>query len=271
MMVVAETIADTRKYLDRAKKEGKTVGFVPTMGALHAGHIELVKRSCLENQITGCSIFVNPIQFNNKEDLAKYPRTLEKDLELLEESGCDLIFVPSAMEMYPEPVSKTYDFGPLEKVMEGAYRPGHFNGVAIVVKKLFEIFTPDRSYFGEKDFQQLRIIQTLVEMERLPVEIIPCPTVREPDGLAMSSRNRRLTAEERSIAPGIYRALTRAKESMNTATVDEVKRSSVKYLEDMGFRVEYFESPNGAIACVAAFLGEVRLIDNMILFRIFAR
>lgn len=284
-MVISETIDETRKYLDRARKEGKRVGFVPTMGALHAGHIELVKRSCRENQITGCSIFVNPIQFNNKEDLAKYPRTLDNDLELLRESGCDLVFVPSAGEMYPEPVSKTYDFGPLERVMEGAYRPGHFNGVAIVVKKLFDIFTPDRSYFGEKDFQQLRIIQSLAEMEHLPVEIIPCPTVREPDGLAMSSRNRRLTAEERSIAPGIYRALSRAKELMNTATVDEVKRSSMEYLQDLGFRVEYFEiaditslqplqsweSPNGAIACVAAFLGGVRLIDNMILFRIFAR
>jgi pantoate--beta-alanine ligase len=187
--------------------------------------------------------------------------------------------------MYPEPVVKKYDFGELEKVMEGAHRPGHFNGVAIVVKKLFYIFQPDKAYFGEKDFQQLRIIQSLVKMENIPVEIIPCPTVREADGLAMSSRNRRLSAEERVIAPEIYQVLLRARELAKTAPVSELKKTSVSRLESKGFRVDYFEisdietlqpvagweESGDLIACVAAFLGSVRLIDNIILFRNFAR
>jgi len=264
---------------------GKSIGFVPTMGALHEGHLNLVSRSCLENDISGCSIFVNPIQFNNPEDLQKYPRTLENDLKLLEKAGCDMVFVPSAGEMYPEPVTKKFDFGALERVMEGAHRPGHFNGVAIVVEKLFDIFGPDRAYFGEKDFQQLRIIQSLVKMENIPVKIVPCPTVREADGLAMSSRNRRLSADERIVAPWIYQTLLCAKNHANKTAVSEIKRISTVMLESKGFRVDYFEiadtetlqpigsweETSGAIACVAAFLGSVRLIDNMIFFANFAR
>ena len=284
-MEVINIIAGIRKYLESIRVSGKSIGFVPTMGALHQGHLDLISRSCKENDITGCSIFVNPIQFNNQGDLTGYPRTLDEDLRLLEEAGCDLVFVPSVEEMYPEPVVKKYDFGELEKVMEGAHRPGHFNGVAIVVKKLFYIFQPDKAYFGEKDFQQLRIIQSLVKMENIPVEIIPCPTVREADGLAMSSRNRRLSAEERVIAPEIYQVLLRARELAKTAPVSELKKTSVSRLESKGFRVDYFEisdietlqpvagweESGGLVACVAAFLGSVRLIDNIILFRNFAR
>jgi pantoate--beta-alanine ligase len=281
---VFEKISETREYLDKVRKSGKTLGFVPTMGALHQGHIELIKRSVRENDVTGCSIFVNPIQFNNPADLEKYPRTLEEDLKMLEAAGCDVVFVPSVKEMYPEPSTEKYDFGSLEKVMEGAYRPGHFNGVAVVVKKLFEVFQPDRAYFGEKDFQQLRIIQSLVKIEKIPVEIVPCATVREADGLAMSSRNRRLSPEERKIAPEIHQTLLFAKESANQIPVSDLIAICRQKLESKGFVVDYFEiadigtlqpvrnwqDSQGVIACVAAFLGQVRLIDNMILFHIFA-
>jgi len=284
-MEVCHSIAGTRQWLDGKRSKGKSIGFVPTMGALHQGHLELVKRACYENDLAACSIFVNPIQFNNPEDLNKYPRTLEADLKLLEETGCHLVFAPSVQEMYPEPVTKRYDFGQLEGVMEGEHRPGHFNGVAVVVKKLFDIIQPDRAYFGEKDFQQLRIIQSLVRMEKIPVNITPCPTIRESDGLAMSSRNRRLSAEERAIAPEIYRTLLGAKELAKKIPVIELKGISIARLQSKGFRVDYFEladtdslqpvatweESSGVIACVAAYLGSVRLIDNMILFAIFAR
>jgi pantoate--beta-alanine ligase len=284
-MNVFHSVSDTRRWLAGVRSMGKSIGFVPTMGALHQGHLDLIKRARRENDINGCSIFVNPIQFNNPEDLIKYPRPIEEDLRLLKEAGCDLVFIPSVEEMYPEPVTKKYDFGPLERVMEGAHRPGHFNGVAVVVEKLFDIFGPDRAYFGEKDFQQLRIIQSLVKMENIPVEIVPCPTVREADGLAMSSRNRRLSAEERAIAPSIYKALLNAKDLANKYPVAEVKKISIAMLESKGFRVDYFEisdtetlqpvekweETSSVIACVAAFLGSVRLIDNMILFANFAR
>lgn len=284
-MIVFSTIGETRQWLAVQRAMGRTVGFVPTMGALHQGHLNLVSRSCHENDISGCSIFVNPIQFSNQEDLTKYPRTLETDLQLLEQTGCDLVFVPSVEEMYPHPVDEKYDFGNVERVMEGEHRPGHFNGVAVVVKKLFDIFQPDRAYFGEKDFQQLRIIQLLVELEKIPVEIVPCPTVRETDGLAMSSRNRRLSAAERAAAPEIYKTLLRAKELAKKIPVPELKEISTAWLENKGFKVDYFELTDsitlkplknwdeapGVVACVAAFLGNIRLIDNMILFSNFAR
>jgi pantoate--beta-alanine ligase len=283
-MIVVYTIQEIRRWLAGQRAIGKTVGFVPTMGALHQGHLNLVNRADRENDITGCSIFVNPIQFNNPEDLTKYPRTIEEDLRLLEETGCDLVFVPSVEEMYPGPVTEKYDFGELERVMEGKHRAGHFNAVAIVVKKFFDIFQPDRAYFGEKDFQQLRIIQSLVQMEQIPVEIVPCPTVRETDGLAMSSRNRRLSLEERAVAPEIYQTLLRVSDLAKKLPVPEVERISAIRLEHKGFKVDYFqiadieslqpietwEEAPGAIACVAAFLGGVRLIDNMILFPNFA-
>lgn len=283
-MKIFHTISETRAWLDEQKAAGKSSGFVPTMGALHRGHTELIRRSVSENDITGCSIFVNPIQFNNPEDLEKYPRTLETDVAMLEEAGCDLVFVPSVKEMYPEPVTEKYHFGPLEQVMEGAHRPGHFNGVAVVVKKLFDIFQPDRAYFGEKDYQQLAIIRALVKMKNIPVGIVPCPTVREADGLAMSSRNRRLTPEERAIAPEIYRTLDLAADLAGIKSVAEVKQLACDRLTEKGFVVDYFEISDAVtlqpvdawdqapeiIGCVAAFLGNVRLIDNLILFRNFA-
>lgn len=284
-MKIFQSVAETRQWLIGEKSAGRSVGFVPTMGALHEGHLDLVRRAARENDLGTCSIFVNPIQFNNPEDLAKYPRTVENDVILLEKAGCELVLIPSVVEMYPEPVTKKFDFGALESVMEGAHRPGHFNGVAIVVEKLFDIFRPDRAYFGEKDFQQLRIIQSLVKMEDIPVEIVPCRTIRESDGLAMSSRNRRLNADERAVAPWIYKTLVFARDHAGKVPVLELQKICTAMLEDKGFRVDYFEiaepeglqpltswpDTKGAMAFVAAFLGTVRLIDNMILFANFAR
>lgn len=276
-MEVFDLIQTTSLWLDVRRMSGQSIGFVPTMGALHEGHIALVEKARKENDVVACSIFVNPIQFNNPEDLEKYPRTLEQDLSMLKEAGCDLVFVPSVQEMYPEPVTMKYNFGPLETVMEGRYRPGHFNGVAVVVKKLFDIVNPGRAYFGEKDYQQLCIIKALVRQEELPVEIIPCPTVRERDGLAMSSRNRRLTEEEREVAPEIYRAMMTVKGSASRISLQEAKTKAVSQLEKIGFVIEYVEIasvpdlqpmenwPEGGPAriFVAAFLGKVRLIDNL--------
>lgn len=247
------------------------------MGALHEGHLALVRRAVKENGVAACSIFVNPIQFNNPDDLAKYPNTLEADLALLQAAGCHMVFAPSAEEMYPAPVTERFDFGPLERVMEGVHRPGHFNGVAIVVEKLFRIVEPDHAYFGEKDFQQLRIIQTLVDMKRLSARIIPCPTVREEDGLAMSSRNRRLSEAERRIAPEIYRTLVMVREEACGADLGALKSKAARRLADAGFIVEYYEIASSYTlqplsrweknalprALVAAWLGNVRLIDNL--------
>ena len=184
MINLLNTIPSTQAAIRKEIGNGKTIGFVPTMGALHEGHLVLIRRAVAENDFVVVSIFVNPIQFNNPDDLAKYPRTLETDLKMLESTGCHLVFAPSAEEMYPEPDRSEFDFGKLDKVMEGKFRPGHFNGVAIVVKKLFEIVSPHKAYFGEKDFQQLAIIKNMVSQLNLPVHIVPCPIVREPDGLA---------------------------------------------------------------------------------------
>jgi pantoate--beta-alanine ligase len=277
-MKVFPTISDTQNAIKAFRKNSKSIGFVPTMGALHKGHLELMKRAKDENDILVVSIFVNPIQFNNKEDLEKYPRNLEKDKKLLEEVQCDVLFTPSAKEMYPEPVSESYDFGPLERVMEGAFRPEHFKGVAIVVKRLFDIFKPDNAYFGEKDYQQLAIVRRLVKKENLPITIIPCPTVRESDGLAMSSRNARLTHEGRILAPFIYQSLLDAKENMKNMTPEEVKfRLLNQFADQQKFRLEYFEivddkdlqpvsswtETNGIRGFIAVYLGGVRLIDNI--------
>ena len=283
-MLILETIKSTREALTGVSGRGLSVGFVPTMGALHEGHLELLGRARKENDYVVCSIFINPIQFDNVSDLEKYPRPLEHDLALLKQLGCDLVFVPGVQEMYPEKANKIYDFGQLDKVMEGKHRSGHFNGVAIVVSKLFEIIRPGKAYFGEKDYQQLAIIRRLVAMEHIPVEIVPCPTVREPDGLAMSSRNQRLSAAERLQAPFIYKTLREIPAKTGSLSIDEV----VAFVEDRfrhqaAFDLEYFEIVDmdtlqpvkewrdcpGIIACIAAFLGDVRLIDNKILFHNF--
>jgi pantoate--beta-alanine ligase len=248
------------------------------MGALHEGHLELVRRAERENGISVCSIFVNPIQFNNPEDLKKYPREETSDVDKLQEAGCGMVFIPTVEEMYPEPETTVFDFGQLDKVMEGKFRPGHFNGVAVVVKKLFDVTTPDRAYFGEKDFQQLVIIRRLVEMLELSVEVIPCPTIRESDGLAMSSRNKRLNEEDRKRAPLIYAILCEAKARAGKHTVKEVTDwVHQEFNKYPFFELEYFEitdmntlqpviswdeSP-GVVACAAVYLGGVRLIDNI--------
>jgi len=278
IMKIFTSIYDTKKALRQYIEKGKSIGFVPTMGALHRGHLDLMKKAKDENDILAVSIFVNPIQFNNKEDLIKYPRDLEKDKKMLELVGCDVLFNPSSNEMYPETVAEKYDFGHLENVMEGAFRPGHFNGVAVVVKRLFNIINPNKAYFGEKDFQQLAIIRKLVEKQKLPVQIIPCPTVRESDGLAMSSRNERLTKEERALAPFIFKALNVAKASMNNMSPAEVKfRLKNQFADYPQFRLEYFEIADdkdlqpvsswtealGVRGFIAAYLGNVRLIDNI--------
>ncbi len=278
-MKTLNTISQTKQFLLEAKKEGKSIGFVPTMGALHEGHLTLMRRAKKENDLLAVSVFVNPIQFNNPEDLKKYPRDLEKDKQLLKSVGCDVVFAPTVDEMYPEEkVTEHFDFGKLETVMEGAFRPGHFNGVAVVVKRLFNIITPDKAYFGEKDFQQLAIIKQLVKMENMPLEIVPCAIVRESDGLAMSSRNERLTPDERALAPFIHQTLQQAvRLKTEKSPLEIVQWVTDKFKEQPAFTLEYFEladavflqpvkrweKAKGTIGFVAAFLGDVRLIDNI--------
>lgn len=279
-MHIFNTISETQQFLKAQQRAGKTIGFVPTMGALHAGHISLVKKAKHENDLAVCSIFVNPTQFNNPEDLKKYPRTLEKDCEMLEVAGCDVVFAPSAEEMYPSLPQLRMDFGSLETVMEGKFRPGHFNGVGIVVSKLFNVVKPEKAYFGLKDLQQVAVIRRMVQDLSFDLEIIPCPTMREADGLAMSSRNTRLSAEARTLAPQIYKALNLAKQTLQEGASAEAAQAVVKqHLEAYpAFELEYFEvadfdsleSIEAKIAdgktalCIAAFLDGVRLIDNIV-------
>ena len=274
------TIAETQSFVHQCRQNNLKIGFVPTMGALHQGHLSLIEKAKAENDIVIASIFVNPIQFNNKEDLQKYPRTLEKDAAMLQSIGCDAIFAPSETEMYPEPDTTVFDFGMLDKVMEGKFRPGHFNGVAVVVKRLFEIVKPDNAYFGEKDYQQLQIIKAMVAQKNLAVNIIPYPIVREADGLAMSSRNMRLTEEERTIAPFIHKTLSEAKEKAKQLSPSELTTWVLNQIQIQAImKTEYFEIVDAstllaitnwndsehAIGCIAIFLGNVRLIDNILL------
>jgi pantoate--beta-alanine ligase len=279
-MLIFNTIFETQQYQKEQQRSGKTIGFVPTMGALHAGHISLIRRAKTENDLAVCSIFVNPTQFNNPDDLKKYPQTLERDCEMLNAVGCDVVFAPSAEEMYPSLPQLRIDFGNLETVMEGKLRPGHFNGVGIVVSKLFNIVKAEKAYFGLKDLQQLAVIKRMVQELGFDVEIIPCPTLRETDGLAMSSRNTRLSPEARALAPQIYKALNLAKEKLlNGLSVIEMQAAvNEHFINFSAFELEYFEAANldtlqpieakiadGKTAlCVAAFLGGVRLIDNII-------
>jgi pantoate--beta-alanine ligase len=256
-----------------------SIGFVPTMGALHRGHLSLIDYSKKQNDLTVVSIFVNPAQFNEKDDFKNYPRTLDADLKLLEKINCDITFAPSEGEMYDKPDIHKYYFGHLDKVMEGKYRPGHFLGVAQIVTRLFEAVTPRRAYFGMKDFQQLVIIKKITVDLKLPVEIVSCPIVREEDGLAMSSRNSLLSADQRRHAPYIYKALCEAKDNSKKYTVSEVKKIAVDKLnKDPYINVEYFEIVNAVnlvpvkswdepcvkIGCIAVKTGNVRLIDNMV-------
>ena len=277
-MEIVHTIKDLQAALAALRTQGKTVGLVPTMGALHAGHASLVKRCVAENDAAVVSVFVNPTQFNDKNDLAKYPRTLDADCRLLEQCGAAFAFAPSVEEMYPEPDTRQFSYAPLDTVMEGKYRPGHFNGVCQIVSKLFEAVKPDRAYFGEKDFQQLAIIREMVRQLKFPLQIVGCPIVREEDGLALSSRNARLSAEERQQALKISQTLFASRDYAKSHTVAETQ----KFVEDAieaapGLRLEYFELVDGntlqkidnwedtsyAVGCITVFCGEVRLIDNI--------
>ena len=277
-MKVIHTIEDLQAGLSVLKAQGKKVGLVPTMGALHAGHASLVKRSVNENDVTVVSVFVDPTQFNDKNDLVKYPRTLEADCKLLEDCGATLVFAPSVEEMYPEPDTRQFSYAPLDTVMEGAFRPGHFNGVCQIVSKLFDAVKPHRAYFGEKDFQQLAIIREMVRQMKFDLEIVGCPIVREEDGLALSSRNARLSSDERENALNISRTLFKSRTFAATHSVSETQ----KMVEDAiaaapGLRLEYFEIVDGntlqkigdwnetsyAVGCITVFCGEVRLIDNI--------
>ena len=280
-MEVFKTIESINDRLSKIP-ERSSVGLVPTMGALHQGHLSIVERAKKENDLVVTTIFVNPTQFDNPEDLIKYPNTLNQDLELLEELGCDIVFVPSVSEVYPDDVeSEKFDFDGLDKVMEGAFRKGHFDGVGTIVKRLLEIIEPDRAYFGKKDYQQLMIIKKMVSNENIPVEIIPCEIYREEDGLAMSSRNMRLSPEHRAEAPLIYQTLKESKRLFEQGKdLDYVKSFVNNSLENNGLLdLEYFEIAdsqslipasekiNGEsyIAFIAVFAGSIRLIDNLAL------
>jgi pantoate--beta-alanine ligase len=278
MCVVVEKISDLKTMLQGFRDESKSIGFVPTMGALHKGHVSLVERSVAVNDITVVSIFVNPTQFNDKNDLKNYPRMPEKDIAMLEVAGVDVVFMPTESEIYPEPDTRVFDFGMLDKVMEGKFRPGHFNGVAQVVSKLFDIVEPHRAYFGQKDYQQLAIIRAMVRMLGYRIEIVGCPIVREPDGLAMSSRNLLLAPEHRKSAPLIYQTLAEARNKTNELSVKEMIDWVVNSINsDPNLKVEYFEladadslqpvqgwdHPNGIVGCIAVWAGNIRLIDNM--------
>ena len=277
-MKIIHTIKDLQTELTNCKQTQQKVGFVPTMGALHEGHASLMKKSVSENNVTVASVFVNPTQFNDQNDLLKYPRTLEADCKLLESCGVDLVFAPSVEEMYPEPDMRQFNYAPLDTVMEGKHRPGHFNGVCQVVSRLFDAVNPDRAYFGEKDFQQLAIIREMVRDMNYPIEIVGCPIVREADGLALSSRNARLSADERENALNISQTLFKSCTFAANHSVDETKKMVVEAIANSpGLELEYFEIVDGntlqevnswedasyIVGCITVFCGDVRLIDNI--------
>lgn len=276
-MEIIRTVAELKAKLDGAREKG-SIGLVPTMGALHAGHLSLIQRARKENDTVVVSVFVNPTQFNNPTDLATYPRTEEADTAMLREAGVDYAFIPSVEEIYPEPDTRQFALGPVAEVMEGAMRPGHFNGVAQIVSKLFDFTRPTRAYFGEKDFQQIAVIRKMAELEGFDIEIVDCPIKREADGLAMSSRNVRLTPEQREIAPVIHRTLEGSLSWAMDHTVEQTKRYVIDEINSFPYmQVEYYEivdaltmqpikdwaDTQSAVGCVTVFCGDVRLIDNI--------
>ncbi|MES2734366.1 MAG: pantoate--beta-alanine ligase [Bacteroidota bacterium] len=282
-MVIFTNLSELQLFLSQQRNEGKTIGLVPTMGALHAGHMSLIKGCKKENDLAICNIYVNPTQFNNASDLQLYPRTLETDCQLLEEAGCDIVFVPSNEIIYPSLPKLRFDFGHLERVMEGKFRPGHFNGVGLIVSKLFHMMQPNRAYFGQKDIQQFLIIRQMVIDLSFNLQLVCCPIMREVDGLAMSSRNTRLTLTQRQQAPVLHQALLKAQKMLFIEGVSDTKQAIHEYfatLADNDLRLEYFEIVDGedlrevknvqehvqVALCIAAYLGEVRLIDNVLLF-----
>ncbi len=277
-MKIYKTVSGLQTALQTLREQKKTTGFVPTMGALHEGHLTLVRKCAAENDVCVVSIFVNPTQFNNKSDLENYPRTLDNDANLLESVNCAIIFAPTEKEIYPEPDTRVFDFGQLGEVMEGKYRPGHFNGVAQVVSRLFDIVQPDKAYFGEKDFQQLAIIREMVKKHQIPVEIIGCPIVRESDGMALSSRNMRLSKEEREKTALISRTLLKSCNFAGEKSVPELKTWVVTQINNEPLlEVEYFDIVDAVtlqsvedwndspyiVGCVTVYCGDVRLIDNI--------
>ena len=276
-MKTVRTAKELREAVEALKAEGRSVGFVPTMGALHAGHVSLIEKARADNDAVVVSVFVNPTQFNNPDDLRTYPRTEEADCRKLLEAGVDIAFLPTVEEIYPEPDTRVFDLGPVAEVMEGAMRPGHFNGVAQVVSRLFRMVQPDRAYFGEKDFQQISVIRRMVELEGFDIEIVACPIKREADGLALSSRNVRLSAEQRAIAPNIHRILAASVAGARSKSVAEVKQAVTDAINAVdGMEVEYYEIVNPAdmqpiaewgageaVGCVTVYMGDVRLIDNI--------
>jgi len=276
-MQVFKEIKPLKAFLNQSASS--TIGFVPTMGALHAGHLSLIEASKRENQLTACSIFVNPTQFNNPKDLEKYPRTVERDIELLKKSGCDIVFIPDAKGMYEHESTIKFDFGELDKILEGKFRPGHFSGVALVVSKLFHIVNPTIAYFGQKDFQQFKIIETMVNELKFNLQLKAMPILREADGLAMSSRNMRLGKNEREKAIVFYQSLIEAKKLLlNGEKISRIKEIIKQKCESIdGVKLEYLELTNfenlksaenvdhETILLIAGYVGEVRLIDNLLL------
>jgi pantoate--beta-alanine ligase len=277
-MIVFQTIIGLREALQKSRLERLKIGFVPTMGALHRGHISLIEEAKKKCDVVVCSIFVNPTQFNDPKDLERYPRTIEKDSAMLEAAGCDMVFIPEVSEIYPKKDERVFNFGQLDSLLEGKFRPGHFNGVAQVVSKLFEIVEPDFAFFGQKDYQQVMIVRSMVKQLGLQVQIITCPIVREPDGLAMSSRNMLLSAEEREHAALIPQWMQKAKALFGKIASEEIKDQIRKEIEASPLKLEYFEicdrdtlepingkEAKNAVALIAVYDGPIRLIDNTLL------
>ncbi len=280
-MIIFKHQTDLNKFLQKKSFSGRSIGFVPTMGALHSGHLSLLKKCTKVCQITVCSIFVNPTQFNNPDDFKKYPKTVEKDILILEENGCDILFLPDEKEIYPDEASrkKEYNLGYLETILEGKFRPGHFQGVCQVVEKLLHIVEPDILFLGQKDFQQCMVIKRLIEILQTDVRLIICPILREENGLAMSSRNLRLNATEIQTAASMHQSLISIKDNLTSTNFVSLKNEAIKSLENKGFRVEYlelattenlelvidFQNGQSLILLIAAFLNNVRLIDNLLI------
>lgn len=280
-MILFKHSKDLQSHFNDAKNQNFSIGFVPTMGALHKGHLSLIAQSKKNTDITICSIFVNPVQFNNIEDFKKYPSTIEKDILLLEESGCDILFIPSEDEIYPNADSKNkqFELGYLEKVLEGKFRPGHFQGVCLVVERLLNIIEPTYLFLGQKDYQQCLVIKKLISIMNKKIKVMICPILREENGLAMSSRNLRLNEEEKKLAAALYKTLTSIKENLGLKNFLQLKKEAIIKLEKKGFSVDYLElaksknlnivydidKAKGVIILIAASLNNVRLIDNILI------
>lgn len=282
-MILFKKANDIHKWVEFQRRNQKKIGFVPTMGALHRGHLSLIDASISTDDLTIASIFINPIQFNDPSDFEKYPVTIERDIQMLEEAGCHVLFLPSVNEIYPEgfPVNQQYDLGYIETILEGEYRPGHFQGVCAVVHRLLNITTPDNLYLGQKDYQQCMVLKKMIEIAELsPLPVLNiCPTLREEDGLAMSSRNARLTPQERKQAAGIFQVLNFLKKTIQPGHLEILTRKGLQQLESAGFKPDYlvisdaktlepvteWDGKSKIVALTAAYLNDIRLIDNMLL------